>query len=373
MIDPIEDPLPVAIVGAGPIGLELAVNLKANGVKVIHFESQAPAQTINRYPKNTEFFSSSDKISICGIPMDPDPHPTKEAYVGYLRRVARHFQLELHTQEDISQITKIDQGFLLTSQTPPYKYKARAVVLATGNMNHQRRLGLPGEDKAHVRHSLSDPDQYAGRSVLVIGGRNSAVETALRCHRSGAHVSISYRGPSFDNGSVKPWLFNELREAIGNHKLNSYLRTVPLSIQEDQVQLKSLMTGAQNAISAQDVLIQVGYRMDNRLIRSLNAKTYHLGSQWVVALSSQTMESSIPGLYVIGTAAAGCQNQTRLFIENAHSHVVRVTRALTGKDPRFINQLGYEQFESSRQRVDAIQHDLRSSATTLNAPAKEII
>jgi thioredoxin reductase (NADPH) len=54
------------------------------------------------------------------------------------------------------------------------------------------------------------------------------------------------------------------------------------------------------------------------------------------------METNVPGLFVAGTAAAGTQFHFKLFIENCHSHVVRIARALTGKDPRHINPLAHQ-------------------------------
>jgi thioredoxin reductase (NADPH) len=57
------------------------------------------------------------------------------------------------------------------------------------------------------------------------------------------------------------------------------------------------------------------------------------------------METNVPGLFVAGTAAAGTQIHFRLFIENCHTHVVRILRKLTGKDPEHVNRLAYQQLD----------------------------
>jgi thioredoxin reductase (NADPH) len=54
------------------------------------------------------------------------------------------------------------------------------------------------------------------------------------------------------------------------------------------------------------------------------------------------METNVPGLFVAGTAAGGTQFRFKLFIENCHSHVVRIVRRLTGDDPHHINPLAYQ-------------------------------
>jgi thioredoxin reductase (NADPH) len=360
--------LPIAIIGAGPIGLELAVNLKAAGLSIVHFEAEAAAQMITRYPKGTRFFSSAHKIAICNQPFKDQDHPSREEYLRYLLSVAKHFKLELRSREAIVSVAKSDQGFLLESTCAPYRYMASAIIFAIGNMHSPSRLAIAGEDQDHVQHHLKDPAQYAGQSLLIIGGRNSAVESALRCHEHGAQVSLSYRGPSFDNGSVKPWLLQALQIATGKDRIAAYKRTVPVSIHSDHVLLRSLVTGETQDIRCDQVLVQIGYDMNSQLIDRMGAKKYQSGAEFVFAVNPNTMETSIPGVYLAGTAAAGQQDYIRLFIENAHSHVLRIVRQVTGQEPRFINQLAYDQLQSSAARIADIQRYLEAAATTINAP-----
>jgi thioredoxin reductase (NADPH) len=45
------------------------------------------------------------------------------------------------------------------------------------------------------------------------------------------------------------------------------------------------------------------------------------------------METTVPGLYVAGTASAGTQLGYTLFIENCHIHAVRIAAAIAGEPP----------------------------------------
>ena len=45
------------------------------------------------------------------------------------------------------------------------------------------------------------------------------------------------------------------------------------------------------------------------------------------------METSVPGLFVAGTASAGTQHGYTLFIENCHIHATRIAAALAGEPP----------------------------------------
>ena len=47
----------------------------------------------------------------------------------------------------------------------------------------------------------------------------------------------------------------------------------------------------------------------------------------------KTMETNVPGLYVAGTATAGTQRRTKVFIETSHVHASRIARAVTGRGP----------------------------------------
>ena len=57
----------VAIIGAGPIGLELAVALKEFGVNYVQFDAKQIGYNISWWPRNTNFFSTPERIAIAGL------------------------------------------------------------------------------------------------------------------------------------------------------------------------------------------------------------------------------------------------------------------------------------------------------------------
>jgi thioredoxin reductase (NADPH) len=59
----------VIVIGAGPVGLELAVALKLAGIDYLHLEAGQIGHTISRWPRNTRFFSSPERIGIAGVPL----------------------------------------------------------------------------------------------------------------------------------------------------------------------------------------------------------------------------------------------------------------------------------------------------------------
>src|SRR4051794_3061514 len=180
-------PTKVAIIGAGPLGIELAVALKRASIPHLHFDAKQIGYTISWFPPQTRFFSSNERIAIAGVPLQtPDQMKcTREQYLTYLRTIVQQFNLKINTYEPVINIQPhAAGGFTLTTLQNGIEksYTAQKIVLATGGTAHPRKLNVPGEDLPHVHPHWSDPHDYFNKKVLVVGGKNSAVETALRFH-----------------------------------------------------------------------------------------------------------------------------------------------------------------------------------------------
>src|SRR4051812_16040116 len=185
----------IAIIGAGPIGLELAACLKRAGVDYIHFDAQQIGYTLTWWPRNTSFFSTTERLAIAGVPIQNNHQQriTGEEYLSYLRSVVEQFDLKINTYEPVIAITRqgdfateateatenrlmdsfsvasVAHPFVLTTRplTGERHYLSRRVVLAVGDMHWPNRLGIPGEDLPHVSHYFRDPHDYFRRRVLI--------------------------------------------------------------------------------------------------------------------------------------------------------------------------------------------------------------
>ena len=332
----------VAIVGAGPIGLELAVALKDAEVDYIQFDAGQIGSTIGWYPLEMPFHSSSERLAIAGVPIQvADQQKAKrEEYLAYLRAVVMQFALEVHTYERVSGIRRLDDGsFEIDTATTAGErtYRCEAVVIAIGSMHAPRLLGIPGEDSPHVSHYFRDPHTYFGKKLLVVGGRNSAVETAVRCQRAGAQVTLSYRRNDFDAARVKFWLLPEIRSMLRDERMKFLPKTVPLEIRGRSVLLaKTDDNGAVapdseiSEVSADFVLLMTGYRQDTTLFSMLGVA--RVGIDQEPDYNPDTMETNVPNVYVAGTAVSGTpQGKVRVIVETCHVHTPRIVAAITGR------------------------------------------
>jgi thioredoxin reductase (NADPH) len=321
---------PVIIIGAGPIGLELAVALKHSAIDYLQLDAGQIGATMQWYPQQMLFHSSAERLAIAGVAIQTadQQKPTREEFLAYLRAVVLQFDLRVRTYERVVDAKRLDDGgFALTTQAVDgqHTYQCESLVLAIGAMHAPKLLGIPGEELPHVSHYFHDPHTYFDKELLVIGGRNSAVEAAVRCQRAGARVTLSYRKSDFDAVSVKFWLLPEIRSMIRDQRVRFLPGTTPVEIRGGSVVLDPL-----GEIRADFVLMLTGYKQDTSLFSMLGVDLG--GADHKPRLDEATMETSVRNVFVAGTAIAGSPaERVRIIVEDCHVHVPRIVEAIASR------------------------------------------
>lgn len=330
----------VLLVGAGPIGIELAVALQRAGIDYAHVDAGQIGSTIGWYAPQTHFFSSPERIAIAGVPLQTldQTKATREEYLAYLRAVVLQFGLQIATFERVTSIARREDGAFRVTTSKRTRV-ARRLILAIGDMHHPRLLDVPGEELPHVSHYFADPHTYFRRRVLIVGGRNSAVEAAIRCVRVGAEVTLVYRGAELDAEHIKFWLYPEIRGMIRDGRMTFLPGTTVREIASETVTLDD-----GRRVEADAVLLLTGYAQDPALFEQAGVALE--GPNRRPRLDPRTMETNVPNLYIAGTAIAGTQSSgVKEFIETSHVHVERIVAALTGSVAP-AREVGYEVAES---------------------------
>ncbi len=360
------------IVGAGPIGLELAVALKEAGVDYLQFDAKQVGHTISWFPRQVRFFSSPERIAICGVPLKTadQSKATREEYLAYLSGIVEQFALQVNRYERVVSVEPAEKGrsgpFVVRTRRADgeHEYRADHVVLAVGDMHRPRKLRhptlpeVPGAQLPHVHYYFDEPHAYVGQQLLIVGGRNSAVEAAIRCHRAGAQVALSYRRGTLYDG-IKYWLKPEFEWLIDKGDIAFHAQTIPVAITPTTVTLAEANDDGQPAqdpsrqqtVAADFVLCMIGYEMDTSLLEMAGAQLD--GPNQAPQLDPDSMETTVRGLYVAGTMAAGTQLHFKLFIENCHAHVVRILRAIADVDPQHISPLAFSRLHEHPKAAES--------------------
>jgi thioredoxin reductase (NADPH) len=319
----------VALIGAGPIGLEIAVAMRRQGVDYVHFDARQVGYTISWYAPQTRFFSSNERIAIAGVPLQTPEQgkATREQYLAYLRSIVEQFELDVHTYEPVTDLLRVGDHFQVeTRPSGGYRtWRARNVVLATGGTDRPRMLNVEGENLPHVSHYFTDPHLYFRKKLLVVGGRNSAIEAALRCHHAGARVTLSYRRDALAEQSIKYWLLPEFKGLVNTGKMNAYFGSQLQRITPSHARL-AFVDGTAFDVAADFVLLLTGYEQDNTLLRKAGVEL--IDPTHRPAFDPDTLQTNVPGLYVAGTAIAGTQDKYAVFIENCHDHADKIMRSI---------------------------------------------
>ena len=190
-----DDTLDLAIVGGGVAGVSAALEAKKAGLKFRVFEAAEPFSTVVNFPKAKPIYTYPTDMEPAGeMRFHAD---VKEALLEELQRQRGDAGIEVtHARAEWVEAG----GGVVTihfAQGGPGPVRARRAIVAIGRSGDFRRLGVPGEDLDKVANRLHDPKDFAGRKVLVVGGGDSALETAVALGGAGADVTLSYRKKEF--------------------------------------------------------------------------------------------------------------------------------------------------------------------------------
>ncbi len=318
----------VVIVGAGPSGLSCAIEAKKAGLSVIVLEKGSLVDYIRRFPANLVWFSTPELLEIGGVPfVISTVRPTRVDTLNYYQKVARVHGLDVRSFDAVTGIRRPADGsgggFVVTTAGGA-AYAARNVVVATGYFDNPNRLGVRGEDLDHVFHYYDEPFRYFDADVVVVGGRNSAVEAALDLYRHGARVRLVHRGSNLSEG-VKYWILPDIENRIKAGEIQASFGSTVSRIEPGGVDLAT-PAGSLRA-PARFVFILAGYHPD---VDHMKAFGIDIDPETLApAHDASTLETNVPGLYVAGSAVAGKFNN-KIFVENGRLHGSVIVKAMRG-------------------------------------------
>lgn len=190
------DAFDVAVVGAGPAGISATLRLMEGGLRVILLEREAFGGTIMHYPRAKVVMTGSLDFAMIG--KVSRKKMSKEELVALWQSILEKAKLPVKVGVLVEGVDADPDGmWRLTTSAGPLR--AANVMLGLGRRGSPRKLEVDGEEQPKVHYRLLEPTEFRGKHVLVVGGGNSAVESALSLADAGqcASVAISYRRNAF--------------------------------------------------------------------------------------------------------------------------------------------------------------------------------
>ena len=319
----------IVCVGAGPSGLACAMDAKRAGMRPLVIEKGCLCNSIYNYPTNMVFFTTPELLEIGELPMvSGGDKPTRLEALKYYRKCAEHDALELRLFERVMRIDGHDGAFTVVTETESgreERYDAKKIVVATGYYDLPNEMGVPGEHLPHVKHYYTEPHPFWSQDVAVIGGKNSAVDSALDLYRNGAKVTLLVRAAGL-GASLKYWVKPDIENrikagqiaAIFNTRIKEFTRDGVLIAQGHETRL----------VPAMQVFALTGYHPDYEFMEKLGIELDKESRKPV--MDPETLESNVEGIYLAGVVIAG-KYTGEIFIENGRFHGKQIVAALLGK------------------------------------------
>jgi thioredoxin reductase (NADPH) len=321
----------VTIVGAGPAGLAAAIAAKRVGLDYSIVEKGVLVNSIYRFPINMVFFTTPELLEIGGLPLvSPFEKPTRLEALRYYRRVVDTYELHIEFGEQVvsmehepaSSVSRgagVDRDGMFALETRSDRgvrriRHSRNVIFAIGYFDHPNYLGVPGENLPHVAHYYTESHGLYRKKVVIVGGGNSAAETALELYRSGASVTLVHRHAEL-KPSIKYWVRPDIENRIKEGSVKGLFNTTLIEIQPTQVIVER--DGAKQALPADAVFLLTGYHPDCDLYRRSGIRLHR--DTMAPELNPDTFETNVPGLFLAGGAICG-KDTSNIFIENGRFH-----------------------------------------------------
>ncbi|MBI3261197.1 NAD(P)/FAD-dependent oxidoreductase [Candidatus Berkelbacteria bacterium] len=293
------------IVGAGPAGIEAALQAAARGLTYLLIDKFDAGSLIEQTMANKKFYQiyGRNVDVLKGVLAFPDRAKGYELVALWKQQVA---PLAFHKNESLKTITRSgSEPFVVT--TTKGAYQARFVLLTSGTFEHHKTLQVEGEEgNPNVHYALDYYQDYQNQQVVVVGGGNTALETAIYCGDSNK-VTLLVRRDRFTDSATEA---NQmaLRELIDKGTLRVVHNAAVTKILPNEV---AAQTPQGPLTLPYDLLfVHIGFEKPTDFLASLGLEVRNGEPVY-----NENFESNIPGLYIAGALTGSdsiveCANQT---------------------------------------------------------------
>jgi thioredoxin reductase (NADPH) len=221
----------IVIIGAGPAGIAASLKAKMLKLNALILEQDSLGGTVFTFPRKKIVMTSPMDLPLYGkIKL----YETSKAELLELwNTVLKKNDISIKERSKVESIVNENDNFKITTLTGE-QYTANKILLAIGRRGTPRKLNIPGEESEKVAYRLLEPEIIEGKDIIVVGGGDSAIESALLLADKNK-VTLSYRSEAFSR--LKPDNSKRINAAISSGTIDVRLNSNLLSIDQDSITL----------------------------------------------------------------------------------------------------------------------------------------
>lgn len=228
-----EGVLDVVIIGAGPAGIAATLAAKEHGMSSITLEQDSLGGTVYTFPRSKIVMTAPMNLPLFGKVKLYDTN--KDELLQLWQKVISEQQLAVRENTKVDQIIPVEDDTFKVLTNTGDTYLCNQVLLSIGRRGTPRKLGVPGEDGQNVAYRLLEPERISGKKIIVVGGGDSAIESALLLMDQN-EVTLSYRKDKF--ARLKPKNRDKIQQAEQQGSLAVLYNSNLLSISPRSVLIK---------------------------------------------------------------------------------------------------------------------------------------
>ncbi len=217
------------IVGAGPAGISASLTAKKHQLRFLTLEQDTLGGTVFTFPRQKIVMTSAMDLPLHGkVRLN---ETSKKVLLDLWNTALSNNEITIKENAKVESVTPENGHFRILTLAGE-QFTSKTVLLAIGRRGTPRKLEIPGEMDEKVAYRLLEPEDIIGKDILVVGGGDSAVESALLLAEHN-NVTLSYRNDVFNR--LKPKNSVSIREAIAAGHISVMFNSSPVAIHKETV------------------------------------------------------------------------------------------------------------------------------------------
>ncbi len=222
------------IIGAGPAGISASLMAKKRGFSSITLEQDSIGGTVYTFPRAKIVMTAPMDLPMYGkIKLF---NTSKDELISLWTKVISEHNLDIREGTKVEAVIPQPDGTFKLKSAKGEEFFAHNVLIAIGRRGSPRKLGVPGEMSQKVAYRLLEPERISGKKIMVVGGGDSAVESAMLVMDDN-DVILSYRKDKF--ARIKPKNREKILDAIEKGKIKAMFNSNLVEIKEKTVVIKT--------------------------------------------------------------------------------------------------------------------------------------